>query len=510
MLCVKLQGRIQLDVGGIRFFTSQATLTGKRGFFRALCDGFAEVTRDGDGCIFIDRDGGAFRYVLLHLQNQAFDFSSLSKSDLELLKLDADFYELEELKNGLSEDLPNTPADASVPVVCPNCQQSVLDSQQCMSCRYRSCPAAFVAGNRRRQVSALASEPQTHVQSPAVVSDFQRQLSSIESAMDDVKAALMKKRAEFLDEKGSFLRLQKKITDVVCGEKIKLQLMTANVTFCTTIRTLTSKPNSFFAAKFGSTDRWKGDLHEDGSVFIERDDCAFSHTLNYLRGYPSPKYLSRAEMTALLADKEYYQLSDWDISNGAAGSKLLLDLPQGKVEVLLSWLPKGPAELLYCASRDGWTGAAFHNACDSAAKTIVICKSEDGFVFGGYASASWSVVSPSVVSIGWGDSGWGHDATRKAAPSSFLFEFSGNPAEIIQLVCSNSSMALCCVPDEGPAFGGRDLQVLLQQRVCHLSRSYYSQVRSQSNGLRPPRQVRSIFSNGGSKRLIDVEVFSIV
>lgn len=66
MLCVKLQGRIQLDVGGIRFFTSQATLTAKRGFFRALCDGFAEVTRDGDGCIFIDRDGGAFRYVLLH------------------------------------------------------------------------------------------------------------------------------------------------------------------------------------------------------------------------------------------------------------------------------------------------------------------------------------------------------------------------------------------------------------------------------------------------------------
>jgi hypothetical protein len=506
MLCVKLQGRIQLDVGGIRFFTSQATLTAKRGFFRALCDGFAEVTRDCDGCIFIDRDGGAFRYVLLHLQNQAFDFSSVSKGDLELLKLDADFYELDELKDGLSEDLPDIPADASVPVVCPSCQRNGFDSQRCMSCGYQNGPSAVVTGYRRRHVSALASEPQTkHVQSPAVVTDFQRQLASIESAIDDVKAALMKKRAELLDEKGSFLRLQKKIMDVVCGEKIKLQLMTASVTFCTTIRTLTSKPNSFFAAKFRSTDRWKGDLHDDGSVFIERDDCAFRHTLNYLRGYPSPKYLSRAEMTALIADKEYYQLSDWDISNGLAGSKLLLDLPQDNVQVLLSWLPKGSTELLYCASRDGWTGAAFHNACDSAPKTIVICKSEDGFVFGGYASASWSNAS----------SGRGyHQSVHKSAPASFLFEFCGSPAEIVQLMCTSASMALCCVPNEGPAFGGPDLQVMLQQRMCQLSMSYYTQNHNEDVGFGGfgfgSRQTRSIFSNGGSKRLIDVEVFSII
>ncbi len=179
----------------------------------------------------------------------------------------------------------------------------------------------------------------------------------------------------------------------------------------------------------------------------------------------------------------------------------MLDLPQDKVQVLLSWLPKGSTELLYCASRDGWTGAAFHNTCDSAAKTIVICKSEDGFVFGGYASASWSDTS----------SGRGY-ATHKSAPSSFLFEFCGSPAEIIQLVCSNVSVALRCVPNEGPAFGGPDLQVVLQQRMCQLSMSYYTQNHSQSNGFRPggSRQARSIFSNGGSKRLMDVEVFSIV
>lgn len=84
---------MHLDAGGTRFFTSRATLSAMPGFFRALCDGFAPVEVDGDKCIVIDRDGTAFRHVLLHLQGQV-PLDALSPGELELLELDARFYEL--------------------------------------------------------------------------------------------------------------------------------------------------------------------------------------------------------------------------------------------------------------------------------------------------------------------------------------------------------------------------------------------------------------------------------
>ena len=46
--------------------------------------------------------------------------------------------------------------------------------------------------------------------------------------------------------------------------------------------------------------------------------------------------------------------------------------------------------LLYRASRDGYTAAAFHSKCDGKINTLIIIRSNTyGNVFGGYANVAW-------------------------------------------------------------------------------------------------------------------------
>ncbi len=45
--------------------------------------------------------------------------------------------------------------------------------------------------------------------------------------------------------------------------------------------------------------------------------------------------------------------------------------------------------LLYRATRDGFTGQAFHSKCDGKGNTITIIKNNLNYVFGGYASSAW-------------------------------------------------------------------------------------------------------------------------
>ncbi len=45
--------------------------------------------------------------------------------------------------------------------------------------------------------------------------------------------------------------------------------------------------------------------------------------------------------------------------------------------------------LLYRATRDGFTSQSFHSKCDGKENTITIIKSHLNYVFGGYASSAW-------------------------------------------------------------------------------------------------------------------------
>lgn len=49
-------------------------------------------------------------------------------------------------------------------------------------------------------------------------------------------------------------------------------------------------------------------------------------------------------------------------------------------------------EIIYKASKDGWTSVNFHQKCDNQGETIVVIKSTNGYIFGGYSPQSWTSV----------------------------------------------------------------------------------------------------------------------
>ena len=59
--------------------------------------------------------------------------------------------------------------------------------------------------------------------------------------------------------------------------------------------------------------------------------------------------------------------------------------------LLISWLPNKPSKikLLFDTSRDGDYSSTFHDKCDGKCPTLVVIKSNTGYIFGGYVTSAW-------------------------------------------------------------------------------------------------------------------------
>ena len=89
------------------------------------------------------------------------------------------------------------------------------------------------------------------------------------------------------------------------AQQLVVELNVGGHYFCTSLSTLLSRPDSFFADIF----KRKAELASAGKpIFIDRDGTYFRYILNYLRGcsdLPSDKQFLRE----MLAEANFYQLS---------------------------------------------------------------------------------------------------------------------------------------------------------------------------------------------------------
>ena len=79
---------------------------------------------------------------------------------------------------------------------------------------------------------------------------------------------------------------------------------------------------------------------------------------------------------------------------GFDGSAVLAGVAPGTLEIfsvnMKSWLPDaGTPSLLYRMTSDGTSTSEFHSRCDGKGPTVVLIRSDNGFVFGGYADKPW-------------------------------------------------------------------------------------------------------------------------
>ncbi len=125
-------------------------------------------------------------------------------------------------------------------------------------------------------------------------------------------------------------------------------------------------------------------------------------------------------------------------------------------DVLKEWLGSDHKwKLIYRASKHGYTAESFHNRCNNTKPTLIIIKSDNNCIFGGYTTQTWSgsiyYINISIIIGEWKDDDKGFIFTLKnlhgVEPSKFMKK-------------KDNNRAICCNPSNGPIFGyGTDIGI---------------------------------------------------
>ncbi|RGB38446.1 hypothetical protein C1646_534417 [Rhizophagus diaphanus] len=153
---------------------------------------------------------------------------------------------------------------------------------------------------------------------------------------------------------------------------------------------------------------------------------------------------------------KFYTTSELTFDNKPRYSKSVIDsfiINQNHIILLTNWIDKKEENskyikaipydfnLLYRASRDGYTATAFHEKCDNKGATIIIAKIKDSEqIIGGYNPLYW-------------DSNKSWMSTK----DSFIFSLTNknDDLESIKIGYSNGDdYSIVCFPFDGPRFGG--------------------------------------------------------
>ncbi|KAJ5076193.1 pep-cterm sorting domain-containing protein [Anaeramoeba ignava] len=177
----------------------------------------------------------------------------------------------------------------------------------------------------------------------------------------------------------------------------------------------------------------------------------------------------------------------------------------GYYKILKEWIDDPiffqSIKLGFSAKRNGFSCVKFHEICDGKGKTLVVIKSKDGFIFGGYTSVGWDKSKIKEHSIYLGD--WIKDE------NAFLFSLKNPlnskpfklPIEPGQELC-----ALRYEPKHGPYFGNSDLSIDGNLRSGSSDSLGFSYV-IPSQFLESDFENRKIFSNSDRWEIEEIEIY---
>ena len=115
-------------------------------------------------------------------------------------------------------------------------------------------------------------------------------------------------------------------------------------------------------------------------------------------------------------------------------------------------------KLLYQASKDGFDPSIFHSKCDGVSSTLIVIKSKNSNIFGGFTSADWS----------------GNDF--KSDSTAFLFSLVNSYNVSVKMeTSSDGNNAIYSYPSYGITFGrGSDLFCSYDQCGSYLNSDSHS------------------------------------
>jgi len=176
-------------------------------------------------------------------------------------------------------------------------------------------------------------------------------------------------------------------------------------------------------------------------------------------------------------------------SNILINDILLFDL------IALLEMPKNTEwNLLYRASRDGFSAANFHSKCDFRGKFLVLIKTNLSFIFGAYTESDWS------------RNGFQNDQ------NAFIFSLSNKENTPIKFKCVDPKYAVYSNPNHfyGPTFGkGHDLFISdnsnsSSNSFSNLGISYQNPSYTNNNDS---RQAQMLLAGSFNFKTDEIEVF---
>ena len=144
---------------------------------------------------------------------------------------------------------------------------------------------------------------------------------------------------------------------------------------------------------------------------------------------------------------------------------------------LKEWAGDYKWKLIYRSSEHGYTGSSFHEYCDDVnGPTLIVIKSSEGWIFGGYTTQSWSgwsIYNDMILYI---------IGVIKDDSKAFIFTLK-NPHGISPtryMKKKGSKTTIDCLPNCGPSFGGFFPDIYIgdncnEENNCWISISSYSQ-----------------------------------
>ena len=151
--------------------------------------------------------------------------------------------------------------------------------------------------------------------------------------------------------------------------------------------------------------------------------------------------------------------------------------------------------LLYRATRDGFTGQAFHAKCDGKGNTISIIKNNLNNVFGGFASSAWNSAGQYIND-----------------PNAFLFSLRrGGVSYKDKFAVKDAVHALLGNASYGPTFGGGyDIHICDQSNTKNGSYCSFGSSYNLPNGYTYNGNAREFLAGNYNKwKTTEIEVYQI-
>jgi hypothetical protein len=237
----------------------------------------------------------------------------------------------------------------------------------------------------------------------------------------------------------------------------------------------------------------------NNAIFIDRNAKYFNHLLDYLRvantGEEIELPVSAHDRAGLLKEAAYFKVHGLvDLAAEIYLETSILNRVQVKnLMRLCEFRMHSEFKLIYRGTRDGFEVQNFHLKCDGVARTLILVKSVNGCVFGGYTAVPW------VSSGGYRDD-----------PDAFLFSLVNKENEPAKLRQFKNGQSIFCDAAFGPVFGGCDLKIANNAHLTDSGYSYLGSSYAHPKYAYGSVEAKSFLAGAHTFQIAEMEVFNLL